>query len=129
MPKAVNVRVTTMDAELEFAIQPNTTGKQLFDQVVKTIGVQFNGDGDGDSAIDVPRPEEERETEVSKKKDLQEQLKLLQQDLALSKDDSKVTKNDVLHEENVRQGRDKYKTLRDIRKGNTKRRVDQFENM
>lgn len=32
----VNVRVTTMDAELEFAIQPNTTGKQLFDQVGRT---------------------------------------------------------------------------------------------
>jgi hypothetical protein len=93
------------------------------------IGVAFSADGDGDSAIDVPRPEEERETEVSKKKDLQEQLKLLQQDLALAKDDSKVTKNDVLHQENVRQGRDKYKTLREIRKGNTKRRVDQFENM
>ena len=30
----VNVRVTTMDAELEFAIQPSTTGKQLFDQVI-----------------------------------------------------------------------------------------------
>lgn len=29
----INVRVTTMDAELEFAIQPNTTGKQLFEQV------------------------------------------------------------------------------------------------
>lgn len=28
-----------MDAELEFAIQPNTTGKQLFDQVNK---FQFN---------------------------------------------------------------------------------------
>ena len=27
MPKPVNVRVTTIDAELEFAIQPNTTGK------------------------------------------------------------------------------------------------------
>jgi len=27
------VRVLTMDAELEFAIQSNTTGKQLFDQV------------------------------------------------------------------------------------------------
>ncbi|CAG2121903.1 unnamed protein product, partial [Medioppia subpectinata] len=25
---------------LEFAIQPNTTGKQLFDQVVKTIGLR-----------------------------------------------------------------------------------------
>ena len=32
----INVRVTTMDAELEFAIQPNTTGKQLFDQVSST---------------------------------------------------------------------------------------------
>ena len=30
----INVRVTTMDAELEFAIQPNTTGKQLYDQVM-----------------------------------------------------------------------------------------------
>ena len=29
-----------MDAELEFAIQPNTTGKQLYEQVVKTIGLR-----------------------------------------------------------------------------------------
>uniref|UniRef100_A0A182TT54 FERM_N domain-containing protein n=1 Tax=Anopheles melas TaxID=34690 RepID=A0A182TT54_9DIPT len=36
----MNVRVTTMDAELEFAIQQGTTGKQLFDQVVKTIGLR-----------------------------------------------------------------------------------------
>lgn len=36
----MNVRVTTMDAELEFAIQHTTTGKQLFDQVVKTIGLR-----------------------------------------------------------------------------------------
>jgi len=40
MPKSINVCVTTMDAELEFAIQPNTTGKQLFEQVVKTIGLR-----------------------------------------------------------------------------------------
>ncbi|KAG7307733.1 hypothetical protein JYU34_006304, partial [Plutella xylostella] len=40
MPKSMNVRVTTMDAELEFAIQQTTTGKQLFDQVVKTIGLR-----------------------------------------------------------------------------------------
>lgn len=39
VPLQVNVRVTTMDAELEFAIQPNTTGKQLFDQVRKSIKV------------------------------------------------------------------------------------------
>lgn len=54
---------------------------------------------------------------------------MLSQELAENKDDSKVTKNDILHQENVKQGRDKYKTLREIRKGNTKRRVDQFENM
>lgn len=29
-----------MDAELEFAIQQTTSGKQLFDQVVKTIGLR-----------------------------------------------------------------------------------------
>lgn len=40
MPKMLNVRVSTVDAELEFAIQPSTTGKQLFDQVVKTIGLR-----------------------------------------------------------------------------------------
>jgi hypothetical protein len=40
MPKPVSVRVTTMDAELEFAIKPDTTGKQLFDQVVKTVGLR-----------------------------------------------------------------------------------------
>lgn len=54
---------------------------------------------------------------------------MLSQELAENKDDTKVTMNDILHQENVRQGRDKYKTLREIRKGNTKRRVDQFENM
>ncbi|KAM6917374.1 ezrin-like [Lycodopsis pacificus] len=40
MPKTVNVRVTTMDAELEFSLEPNTTGKQLFDQVARTIGLR-----------------------------------------------------------------------------------------
>ncbi|CAL8287834.1 unnamed protein product [Gadus morhua 'NCC'] len=40
MPKTINVRVTTMDAELEFSFKPNTTGKQLFDQVARTIGLR-----------------------------------------------------------------------------------------
>lgn len=56
-------------------------------------------------------------------------FKALKQDLAQSRDDTMETANDKIHRENVRQGRDKYKTLREIRKGNTKRRVDQFENM
>lgn len=35
----MNIRVTTMGAELEFIIQQTMTCKQLFDQVVKTIGL------------------------------------------------------------------------------------------
>lgn len=84
---------------------------------------------DGDSATEVPRPEEARETELSKKKNMQEQLQQLSRELESAKDVSKVTRNDQLHRKNVEEGRDKYKTLREIRKGNTKRRVDQFENM
>jgi hypothetical protein len=67
--------------------------------------------------------------EISLNASAQSKPQMLSQELAENKDDSKVTKNDILHQENVRQGRDKYKTLREIRKGNTKRRVDQFENM
>lgn len=84
---------------------------------------------DGDSNTEVPRPEEARETELSKKKSMQEQLQQLSRELESAKDVTKVTKNDQLHKKNVEEGRDKYKTLREIRKGNTKRRVDQFENM
>lgn len=53
----------------------------------------------------------------------------LSADLADAKDQSKVTKNDLLHRENQAQGRDKYKTLKQIRQGNTKQRVDMFESM
>ena len=48
---------------------------------------------------------------------------------AHTRDETGETTMDRIHKENVRQGRDKYKTLREVRKGNTKRRVDQFENM
>ena len=56
-------------------------------------------------------------------------LQALKKDLESTRDSEKETMMDKLHKENVRQGRDKYKTLREIRKGNTKRRVDQFENL
>ncbi|XP_070165078.1 moesin/ezrin/radixin homolog 1 isoform X2 [Polyergus mexicanus] len=74
-------------------------------------------------------PVEERRTLAERNERLHDQLKALKQDLAQSRDETKETVMDKIHRENVRQGRDKYKTLREIRKGNTKRRVDQFENM
>lgn len=51
----------------------------------------------------------------------------LTSELAQARDESKKTQNDLLHTENVRAGRDKYKTLRQIRQGNTKQRIDEFE--
>ncbi|CAG0878919.1 unnamed protein product [Darwinula stevensoni] len=78
---------------------------------------------------DILDPIEDRRTMQEKNERLQSQLKMLKKDLELTRDENKETQMDRLHKENVRQGRDKYKTLREIRKGNTKRRVDQFENM
>ncbi|BFZ24678.1 hypothetical protein BsWGS_27716 [Bradybaena similaris] len=80
-----------------------------------------------ENSLSMPRPEESRETHQSKDKWLQEQLKSLKDDL----DEVKTAKdpNDRLHEENQRLGRDKYKTLKQIRQGNTKQRVDEFESM
>lgn len=51
----------------------------------------------------------------------------LTSELAQARDETKNTQNDLLHCENVRAGRDKYKTLRQIRQGNTKQRIDEFE--
>uniref|UniRef100_A0A667ZUQ7 Ezrin b n=1 Tax=Myripristis murdjan TaxID=586833 RepID=A0A667ZUQ7_9TELE len=73
------------------------------------------------------RNEEDRVTEAEKNERVQKQLMALSSELAQARDESKKTQNDVLHSENVRAGRDKYRTLRQIRQGNTKQRIDEFE--
>lgn len=75
------------------------------------------------------RSEEERMTEAEKNERLQKHLLVLSSELANARDESKKTVNDILHAENVKAGRDKYKTLRQIRSGNTKQRIDEFECM
>ncbi|KAI2654556.1 Ezrin [Labeo rohita] len=77
--------------------------------------------------IEDHRNEEERITEAEKNERVQKQLMALSSELAEARDSSKKTKNDILHSENVQAGRDKYKTLRQIRMGNTKQRIDEFE--
>ncbi len=47
----------------------------------------------------------------------------------LKTSNTQQTKNDIIHQGNVAHGRDKYKTLKQIRQGNTKQRVDMFEAM
>lgn len=56
-------------------------------------------------------------------------FQFLSTELAEAVDESKRTPNDLIHAENVKAGRDKYKTLRQIRQGNTKQRIDEFESM
>ncbi|XP_036401236.1 radixin isoform X2 [Megalops cyprinoides] len=73
--------------------------------------------------------EEDRVTEAQKNERVKKQLQALSSELAQARDDTKKTQNDVLHAENVKAGRDKYKTLRQIRQGNTKQRIDEFESM
>lgn len=73
--------------------------------------------------------EEDRITELDKNARLLAKMKELRGDLAVSKDESKVTETDKIHIQNMAQGKDKYKTLKQIRRGNTKQRIDQFEMM
>ncbi|XP_042354679.1 moesin [Plectropomus leopardus] len=75
------------------------------------------------------RSEEERMTEAEKNERLQKHLLALSSELANARDESMKTVNDIIHAENMKAGRDKYKTLRQIRSGNTKQRIDEFECM
>lgn len=77
----------------------------------------------------VKRVEESRVTMVSKNESLQTKLANLKLELSSARDPSKMRDIDRRHEYNVREGNDKYKTLRNIRKGNTMCRVEQFESM
>uniref|UniRef100_W5MXQ3 Radixin n=1 Tax=Lepisosteus oculatus TaxID=7918 RepID=W5MXQ3_LEPOC len=89
-----------------------------------TAVCEFSSDG-----VANHRSEEERLTEAQKNERVKKQLQALSSELAQARDDTKKTQNDVLHAENVKAGRDKYKTLRQIRQGNTKQRIDEFESM
>uniref|UniRef100_A0A8C7NB68 Moesin a n=1 Tax=Oncorhynchus kisutch TaxID=8019 RepID=A0A8C7NB68_ONCKI len=75
------------------------------------------------------RSEEERMTEAEKNERVQQHLQALSSELAIARDETKKTANDIIHADNVKAGRDKYKTLRQIRSGNTKQRIDEFECM
>jgi chemotaxis protein histidine kinase CheA len=60
---------------------------------------------------------------------LREQLKLLQSKLDETRNQTMDTDLDKIHRVNLAEGRNKYKTLAEIRRGNTVRRVEMFENL
>merc|ERR1711992_256942 len=92
----------------------------------------MNGDNSTDlrdNDDEINDPVDDRLTLAERNERLQNQLRSLKDELSHTTVESGETTMDRIHKENVKQGRDKYKTLREVRKGNTKRRVDQFENM
>lgn len=54
---------------------------------------------------------------------------MLQQKLDETRNQTMDTDLDKIHRVNLAEGRNKYKTLAEIRRGNTVRRVEMFENM
>lgn len=74
-------------------------------------------------------PEQYREPAMDKNKKMKQQLEELRKHLDQNKDPHKQTREDAIHQENVKEGRDKYKTLKQIRQGNTKKRIDEFESI
>lgn len=76
-----------------------------------------------------PADDESRRREREKQKRMEEMLSRLAADLEHSKDPSKFSRFDELHMDNLLAGKDKFKTLRAIRSGNTRERIQQFENM
>ncbi|XP_064117388.1 moesin/ezrin/radixin homolog 1-like [Macrobrachium nipponense] len=70
--------------------------------------------------------EPKQDSAATRRMKLLEEVKL---SLAAERKQGSETQMDVIHTQNIREGKTKYKTLREVRKGNTKRRVDQFENM
>ncbi len=74
-------------------------------------------------------PEQYREPEIDKNQKMKQQLEALRKDLHQQRDPNKQTREDSIHQDNLKEGRDKYKTLKQIRQGNTKKRIDEFESM
>ena len=56
-------------------------------------------------------------------------LQDLRSDLTESHESGTETAEDVMYKQNLAEGRSKFKTLREVRRGNTLRRIDLFENM
>lgn len=56
-------------------------------------------------------------------------FQLLQSKLDETRNQTMDTDLDKIHRVNLAEGRNKYKTLAEIRRGNTVRRVEMFENL
>lgn len=94
------------------------------------IGIGERSSGSSRSATPGPAPTAtediyNREASSIRRMDLLEKVKMSLQSELIPEE---MTTLDRIYHRNIHDGNTKYKTLREVRKGNTKRRVDQFEN-
>ncbi|CAH1722439.1 unnamed protein product [Aphis gossypii] len=73
--------------------------------------------------------EKERVQYLEKSKNLQDQLRDLKTEIEVLKVDEKQCELDMLHDEQVRLGENKYSTLKKVKCGSTKARVAYFEEL
>ncbi|XP_012678436.1 moesin a [Clupea harengus] len=118
------LRNKVLTAHVQETVQPEDEHDENNDEENNEASAEFS-----DAALYMDRSEEERMTEAEKNEKMQKHLLALSSELANARDETKKTANDMIHAENVKAGRDKYKTLRQIRSGNTKQRIDEFECM
>lgn len=126
-----------LQLELERARQEMEENQRALQEALaspKVLYIREHDDDNKSSGVDLPfietnNAELDRQTQAEKNDRINRQLKSLSADLLHAKNKAAVTQNDVIHQQNVAQGRDKYKTLKQIRQGNTKQRVDMFEAM
>jgi len=115
-----------------------SSGHHHHHNAVSHLDDNYNDDEEDDSKKDnhvelkmnesLP-PEQYRETAMDKNIKMKQQLEDLRKNLDQARNPEKQTKEDSIHQDNVKEGRDKYKTLKQIRQGNTKKRIDEFESM
>lgn len=113
------------ESEEVASTQHNTTSGEMAAYNGGDVSAEMTTDADAN----VPQPELMRQTEAERNRAIQDKLQQLTNEMQNAQNLEKVTPLDVIHMDNKRAGRDKYKTLRQIRNGNTKRRIDQYENM
>uniref|UniRef100_UPI00358F34F7 radixin-like n=1 Tax=Myxine glutinosa TaxID=7769 RepID=UPI00358F34F7 len=121
--KAVNAQDNLMKTREQLEEIMATTGRPPSPLPAK------HGGGEGRVETGADGATEKRQTVALKKKRIQKQQEALQSETAKARDDRKKSRTDRHHAENVKDGTDKYKTLRNIRQGNTKQRMDEFEAM
>jgi len=87
------------------------------------------GHGESPLRLELMRNEENRQTMLEKSEKMRSALANLGSELDKARDSTKLSKMDLLHAQGVAEGRNKFKTLKKIRSGNTRTRIQDFENM